>query len=190
MIRSFAALVLICLAGFTGTALAANAVSATDPSLSEAAKAIFDAVMHGNWWVAASYGVILAMIGVRKIMPEGWTVGTKGDIIGTACAFALAFAGSVATVMTAPGAAMSAAVLLTALKIGVAAIGGYTIIHRAIGWLANWSAVPAWAISALKLIAMLIGSNAVKKAEAAGDAAVKDNPPTGMTGDNTIKEIE
>ncbi len=188
--RSFAITVLIFLGAFTGTALAAGVDSASDPSLGEAAKAIFDAVMHSNWWAAAAYAVIIAMVGARKIMPDGWTVGTKGDIIGTACAFLFAAAGSIATWAAAPGATMSVAVLLTALKIGVVAIGGYTIVHRAIGWLAAWGVLPAWAMSALKLIAMLIGSKAIKKAEAAGQAAVDANPPKGMTGDNTIKEIE
>jgi hypothetical protein len=188
--RFTALLILIFFGAFTGTALAADAVSATDPSLGEAAKAIFDAVMHGNWWAVAAYGVILAMIGARKFMPEGWKAGTKGDVIGTAAAFVLAFAGSIATVMIAPGAAMTTAVLLTALKIGVAAIGGYTIIHKVLGWIAEAGFMPAWATSALKLIAAMIGSNAIKKAEAAGEAAVRAKPPTGMTGDAEIKEID
>lgn len=188
--RSIALCILIFLGAFTGTAVAAGVESASDPSLSEAAKAIFDAVMHSNWWAAAAYGVILAMVGARKIMPDSWKDGVRGDVIGTVCAFMLAFAGSVAAVMAAPGASMTTAVMLTALKVGVAAIGGYTIIHKALGWLATWSIMPAWAMSVLKLIGMLVGSNAIKKAEAAGQAAVDANPPTGMTGGASVHEVE
>lgn len=188
--RFTALCILILLGAFTGTALAADAVSASDPSLSETARLIFDAVMHSNWWAAAAYGVILAMIGARKLMPASWKEGVKGDVIGTAAAFVLAFAGSVATVMMAPGAAMTTAVALTALKIGLGAIGGYTIIHKVIGWLASWDKMPAWALSALRLIALMVGSNAIKKAEAAGQAAVDANPPTGMAGDTKITEVE
>ncbi len=188
--RSIALLILICLGAFTGTALAQGAVAASDPSLSETAKAIFDAVMHSQWWVAASYGVILAMIGARKFMPTSWKEGVKGDVIGTAVVFVLALAGSVATVMAAPGAAMTWAVALTALKVGALAIGGYTIVHKVVGWLAAWDKVPAWAMSALKLVAMMVGSNAIKKAEAAGTVAVANNPPTGLAGDSSVQEVE
>lgn len=188
--RFIALLVVIFLGAFTGTALAADAVSGSEPSLNEAARAIYDAVMHSQWWVVAAYGVIVAMIGARKFMPESWKTGTKGDVVGTAAAFALAFAGSIASVMVAPGASMSWAVMLTALKIGVAAIGGYTIIHKLLGWLAAASFMPPWLTAALKLIGALVGSNAIKRAEAAGDAAVAAKPSTGMTGDSAIREIE
>lgn len=188
--RFTALLILVLLGAFTGTALAADAVATADPSLSETARMIFDAVMHGSWWAAAAYGVILAMVGVRKLMPASWKEGVRGDIVGTAAAFVLAFAGSVATVMVAPGAAMTTAVAMTAAKIGVAAIGGYTIIHKIVGWLGAASWMPSWAMSALRLVAMMVGSNAIKKAEAAGDAAVAAKPPTGLTGDSNVREVE
>lgn len=187
----FAALcILIILGAFTGTALAANAAAASDPSLSETARMIFDAVMHSNWWAAAAYAVILAMVGARKLMPASWKEGVKGDIIGTAAAFVLAFAGSVATVMMAPGAAMTMAVALTSLKIGAMAIGGYTIVHKIVGWLGTASWMPMWAMSALRLVAMMVGSNAIKQAEAAGQAAVDAKPATGVAGTNAIREVE
>ncbi len=181
---------LLILGAFTGTALATDAVAASDPSLSETAKAIFDAVMHSQWWVAASYAVILAMIGARKIMPDSWKTGVKGDVIGTAAVFVMALAGSVATVMAAPGAAMSTGVILTALKVGAVAIGGFTAVHKVAGWLAAWGKLPPWALAALKMTTFLVGSNAVKKAEAAGVAAVAAEPPKGMTGDDKIIEVE
>lgn len=181
-------LVFLLLASFTGTALAAEAVS--DPALSDVTKAIFDAVMHSNWWAAAAYGVILACIGARKLMPEAWKTGTKGDIVGVATAFLVSFAGAVGTVVVAPGAVMSAAVATKAFWIGVSAIGGYTVVHKIAGWLVGWGKLPPWAVAALKLLTLMVGSSAVKKAEAAGDAAVAADPPKGMAGDDTIREVE
>lgn len=182
--------ILFMLAGFTSTALAADVAATYDPSLSETAKAIFDAVMGSQWWVAASYGVILAVVAARKFMPASWKEGVKGDVVGTALVFVLALAGSVATVMAAPGAAMTTGVALTAMKIGAAAIGGYTVVHKVVGWLAAWGKLPAPAMAVLRLLAMMVGSGAVRKAEAAGTAAVVAKPPTGMTGDGKIVEIE
>lgn len=183
-------LVLALLAGFAGTALAANAAAASDPSLSESARLIFDAVMHSQWWAAAAYGVILACIGARKLMPSSWKEGVKGDVIGTALVFVLAFAGAIATWAVAPGATMTTAVAMTAVKIGAAAIGGYTAIHKLVGWMASWGKLPPWAMSALRLLSFAVGSNAIAKAEAAGAAAVAAKPPTGMAGDNKITEVE
>jgi len=182
--------ILLMLAGLTGSAFASNVAASADPSLSDTAKLIFDAVMHSNWWAAAAYGVILATIGARKVMPASWKEGVKGDIVGTASAFVLAFAGAVATAVAAPGAAVSAGVFLTALKIGAVAIGGYTAIHKVVGWLAAWGKLPAWVLPVLKLLASLVGSSAIKKAEAAGAKAVAADPPKGMKGDSAIVEVE
>ncbi len=188
--RFTALLILVLLGAFTGTALAADVVAAADPSLSETARLILDAVMHSQWWAAAAYGVILACIGMRKLMPASWKTGVKGDVVGTALVFVLAFAGAIATVAVAPGAAMTTAVALTALKVGLAAIGGYTLIHKLTGWLATWDKMPAWAMSVLRMVAMMVGSNAIQKAEAAGAAAVVMTPSTGLVGDAKITEVE
>jgi hypothetical protein len=188
--RFFAALVLIFLGAFTGTALAADAVSAADPSMSELMKSLFDAVTSSNWWAAAAVGVMLAVAGARKGMPASWKTGTKGDIIGVSAAFLTAFAGAVMTWALAPGAVMSAGVILTALKIGGLAVGGFTVLHKVATWLVAWGKLPAWMLPMLKLITMLIGSNAMSKADSAGDKAVIANPPKGMAGDKQIVEIE
>ncbi len=188
--RFTALLILIFLGAFTGTALAQTAASS--PDTTAFLQTVFDAVMHGQWWAAAAAGVVFACALARKYMPTSMTTGTKGDIIGTSMAFVMAFAGAVATWALAPGAAMSGAVMITALKVGVAAIGGYTIIHKVAGWLAGWSKLPAWAAPILSLIATLVGSNAVTiaKAQAAGDAAVTANPTTGLAGSDKITEVK
>ncbi len=187
--KFMAVLILAFLAAFTGTALAADAVP-QDASLFDLAKPIFDAVMHSQWWAAAAMAVILACAAARKYMPASWKDGTKGDIIGTSMAFVMAFAGAIATWAVAPGAVMGVGVVATAAKIGFVAVGGYTLIHKVASWLVAWGKLPPWAVSILSMVTMLVGSNAVKKAEAAGDAAVAANPPTGMVGDDTIVEVE
>ncbi len=189
--RFAAILTLIFLGAFTGTALAADAVAASDPSLSETARSIFDAVMHGQWWAAAALGVIFACAAARRyVLPASWKVGTKGDVVGTAAAFVMAFAGAIATWAMAPGAVMTMAVILTALKIGATAVGGYTVVHKLASWLLATGKMPSWAAAGLRMIAMLVGSSAAAKAAAAGDAAVAASPPKGMAGDDKIVEVE
>jgi hypothetical protein len=84
--------------------------------------------------------------------------------------------------------------MLTALKVGFIAVGGYTVIHKVAGWLAAspWiqQHVPPWVTGSLMFLAALFGSDALKKAEAAGDAAVAAKPPTGLAGSDGVKEVE
>ena len=188
MIRYISTLILIVLGAFTGTAVAASA--AADPTASELAKSIFDAVMHGQWWAALAAGVIMACALARKYMPDSWKTGTRGDIIGVSTVFLMSFAGAIATWAIAPGAVMSLAVISTAFKVAAAAIGGWTILHKVAGWLVAWGKLPAWATSILSLITMLIGSDAVTKAESAGDAAVVATPAPGMAAGGTPTEVE
>ncbi len=180
--------ILVFLAAFTGTAFAADVV--TDPDTSEVLRQIFDAVVHGQWWVAAS-AVVIGLCGLaRKYMPESWKTGAKGDVVGIATTFGIATAGAVITTLAAPGAAMSIAVIATAAKIGAVAIGGWNVLHKVIGWLVAWDKMPAWAKSILGLVASLIGSSAVKKAEEAGSTAVAANPAPGMSAGGTPREVE
>lgn len=188
--RFTAALILVFLGAFTGTALAASAVAPADGSILELARPVFDAVMHGQWWAAAAFAVVLGVTIARRWMPAAWKQGAIGDITGTATAFVLAFAGAIGTWAIAPGATMTLGVLATATKIGVAAIGGYNIVHKLLGWLAAWSKTPAWLVPVLKLVASLVGSGAIAKAEAAGAAAVAASPSKGMAGDSKVIEVE
>jgi hypothetical protein len=182
-----AILATIALMFFSAAAFASDAVAPADASGVELAKMIFDAVMHSQWWAAAALGVI-GLCGIaRKYLPASWKEGTKGDIVGTALAFVLAFAGAIFTWAVAPGAVFTTGVLATAAKVGLGAIGGYTILHKVLGWLAGWKALPAWLTPILALVAKLIGSDAVAqqveaKATAAGDAAVAAKPSQGVAG--------
>jgi hypothetical protein len=181
--KFFASLILLTLFGFTATAFAQGATMPADGSILDYARPLFDAVVHGQWWAAAAAGVVLACAAARKYMPAEWKTGLKGDIVGTATAFLMAFAGAVGTWAVAPGATMSAAVFLTALKIGAAAIGGYTALHTFAKWFAQtkWfnEHAPEWLKMIAKYGLMVIGSNAISKAEAAGQAAVEAKPSEG-----------
>lgn len=189
--RFITVFVLSLLAFFTGTAFAASAAAPDQQSLLDLAKPVFDAVVHGQWWVAAAAAVVLLCALARKHMPAKYTEGVKGDIIGTGLVFVMAFAGAIFTTLVGPGAAaMSAAVALTALKVAVAAIGGYNILHKLASWAVASGKLPAWALPIVKILTSMIGSDAVAKAEAAGDKAVAADPPRGMTGDSKIVEVE
>ncbi len=171
------------LVGFTATAFAAGTASPDDGSLLDLARPVFDAVMHGQWWLGASLAVVLLCAAARKYLPDNY--GGKfirGDVGGVLLAFMMSFGGAVATALTA-GAAMSGLVALTALKIALAAAGGYTVIHKlASAFVASvWfqSHAPGWLKLGLGYLLALVGSNAIEKAEAAGKQAVETNPAKG-----------
>lgn len=188
--RFFALLTLIFLGAFTGTALAAQAAAPDGGSLLDLTRPLFDAVVHGQWWAAAAAAVVMSCALARKYMPASWTSGIKGDIVGTATAFVMAFAAAIGTWAIAPGAVMTFAVITTALKVGVAAIGGYNILHKLATWAVASGKLPAWALPIVSLLASMIGSNAVAKAQAAGDKAVAADPPKGMAGGDKVIEVE
>jgi hypothetical protein len=173
---------------FTATALASTAaVSPDEGSLLELARPIFDAVMHGNWWLAAAGAVMLLTAAARRHLPNGYGGRfIRGDVGGMVTAFTFAYGGAIATTMAAPGATMSAAVMLAALKIGGMAVGGFVALHKLAQALVatKWfqAKAPAWLRTGLGLVLSLIGSSAIKKAEKAGQAAVDAKPATGIVG--------
>lgn len=183
-ILTFIALVLL---GFTATAFAAGEVlSPEDGSLLDLARPVFDAIMHGNWWLGAALAVVMLCAMSRRYLPDAWGGRfIRGDVGGVLLAFAMAFGGAMATVLTA-GAAMSGAVAMTALKVALAAAGGYTAIHKlasslvATAWFQGKA--PAWLKSVVGMALSMLGSNAIAKAEAAGKAAVEAKPAPGAVG--------
>lgn len=181
-----ASCILIFLGCFTGTALAASA--AGDPAVSDAIQSVLNAIVHGQWWPALCAAVVLLCTLEIKYAPESWKSGAKGRLVGTTIAFAASFATTLGAALVAPGAAMTSATAMTALKVGVGAIGGYTALSALLDWLLTFN-LPAWAKAALNMVNVVIGRGAVKKAEAAGAAAVAANPAPGMT-PGTIREID
>lgn len=191
--KFIASLILITLAAFTGTAFAADV--ANDPAAGDLIRSIFDAVVHGQWWPALCTVVVLACALEHKYAPDSWKTGVKGDIMGIATAFFMAFAASLGAASLAAGATMSFALVTMALKVGAGAIAGYTVLSRVLAALASWSKTPVWAQPIVAFIASAIGSKTtaaekIEEAEKAGDDAVAANPSTGMAGDGKIREVE
>lgn len=183
-----ASLILISLGFFTGTAVAAEAVT-TDPSVNDAIKSIFDAIVHGQYWPALCAAVVLACALEIKYAPESWKAGAKGRVIGTMVAFVASFAATLGAAAAAPGATMTYALVTTSLKVGIGAIGGYHALSAILDWLNTFEKMPGWAKTAIGVVSAIIGRSAVRKAEEAGAAAVAANPGSGMT-PGTMREID
>lgn len=173
---------------FGATAAAASAVAPEDGSVLDLARPVFDAIMNGHYWMAAALAVVFLTAATRRYLPDGYGGRfVRSDVGGMLTAFLMAFGGAVANGLAAIGTdAMTAALALTGLKVGLGAIGGFIALHKLATALTGtkwWNAkAPAWLKAGVGFLLMLIGSSAAKKAEAAGDAAVKANPPAGATG--------
>lgn len=169
---------------FGATAAAQSAVTPDDGSLLDLARPVFDAVVHGNWWLAAALGVVFLTAAAKKYLPDAYGGRlVRSELGAMATAFVLAFGGALATTFAAPGAAMTMAVLTAALKVGFFGVGGWMILHRIAQALVKtkfWNErMPAPVKAAVAFVLRLIGSSAISKAEAAGQKAVEANPPTG-----------
>lgn len=190
-------LALFLVAGFAGTALAAGAALPDDASLLEYARPVFDAIVHGQWWIAAASALILVVAAARKYAPTEGRFGWTGRVLAStpgvmASTFLLSFAGAVVTALMAlgPSGVMSWAIAKTALLVGVTAIGTWKALHSLATWAVSTefykSKVPAWVQSLVATVLALIGSNAIAKAEAAGQRAVDAKPATGAASEDSF----
>ncbi len=196
MTKFLTALTALCLLAFAfaATAVAAGAVTPEDGSLLDLARPIFDAVMHGQWWLGAALAVVFVTAATRRYLPDAYGGKfARGDVGGLITAFLIAFGGALATTFAAPGAVMSGAVLLVGLKVGLGAVGGFVALNQLAKALAGteWfkTKAPAWLRTGLTFLLALIGSSAIAKAEKAGDAAVAANPATGGAGPSPHTDV-
>lgn len=190
---SFIMLVGLALAGFTATAFAAGQV-VPDESLLDLAKPIYDAIMTGQAWLAAALSVVFLTAAARKYLPDGYGGRfIRGDVGGMLTAFVVSFAGAIATGLVAAGTkSLTAALALTGLKVGLAAVGGFVALHKLATALVatKWyqDKVPGPVKTVVAFVLGLIGSSAAARAkviataEKAGDDAVKANPSKGVDG--------
>lgn len=172
---------------FIGVALASDAVVPTDGSLIDLAKPVYEAVMGGQWWLAAMLGLILATTAAKKYAP-----GKLGTMINStygqeATVLLLAFGGAAATALLAagPGAVLTGALAWAALKIAVGAAGGYALLKSLLAPVIEKikGKAPAWMAPAFDLLLWAFSKpTAIETAEKAGDDAVKANPSTGVDG--------
>lgn len=172
----------VALLAFVGTAFAANTVDPTvgDPGLLELAKPIYDAIMHGNGWLAASLAIVLLVAMVKKWLAPRWPW-LAGDVGGPLLVLFGSFGGALGTALMA-GAGMSPALALVALKIALAAGGGYAMLKKLVAPLLRSlrKKVPAWMRPGFDLVLWIFDRPG--SAKLAGDAAVVANPPSGVEG--------
>lgn len=191
MLRTAAFSILFFLGAFTATAFAQGVV--TDGSLADLAKPVLDAVVNGHGWYAAALAVVLLCALAKRFMPASWAEGAKGDVIGVGLVFTMATAAAVGTVLAVPDAVFSWAVLHAAMKVGIGAAGGYTILHKLASALVatDWykAKAPAWLQMVVAFLLSAIGSDAIPKAEAAGAAAVAAKPADGIAGPEGVREV-
>lgn len=181
------ALLLLC--SFVGTALAATQATGEDQSLLDLARPVLDAIVAGQYWIAAALAVVLLTAAAAKYLPDAYGGKYVRSSLGKmATAALMSFAGGVATWMTAHGVSVpSAATFAAAGHVALAAIGGWMILHKlateltATKWYAGKA--PAWLKALLAFVLSIVGSSAAvkAKAEAAGEAAVAANPAPGTT---------
>lgn len=156
--------------------------------LIELAKPIAQAVMAGQYWLAAAAGLILAVGLVRRYLVPKYAF-LQTDAGGTLLTFVAGFGGALVTAL-ASGAGASLSLLPAAAAVAFAAIGGFLTVKRLVIPVFDWLAdITPWA--PLKwifryvpfLIDLLMGSKSskktIEKAEAAGRAAVEAGPSPG-----------
>ncbi len=173
------------LASFAGVAFAQSAVTSSEDPLAML-RPIYDAVAHGNYWLAGSLALVAACTaarkwGVKRVPALATDIGATLLVLLTA--FGTAFAASAAAGDVTPATAW------LAVKIAVGAAGGWALINKLIAkplldsaWFQTKA--PAWLQLALRGALWIFTKPAeVKAAEAkrAGDAAVAAKPPQGIS---------
>lgn len=185
-VRLAALFILVFLGVFTSLAFAAGQTIPQDTSVFDLVRPVIDAFKGGDYPFAASLSIVLAVALVRRY-------GTgKIPFLGTErgaalLAFIGSFAGAMAAGLSGDG-TFSQHLLLTAINVALAATGGYMAVKAFVitpilesKWYQDKA--PGWLKSVLSVVLWIFenrGKTATEKAEAAGDEAVKKDPPKGM----------
>lgn len=174
---------------FSGTAIAAQATGVPDATeLLQLAKPVYEAILAGQYWAAAAFALVLT-VGLCRWYVVPRVQFFRSDPGGVLLAFLASFGGALGTHLLAVGLTVpTLAMVWAAIGVGFAAIGGYMTAKRlvipAVEWLAERS--PPWLAVILRLVSRtfdaVTGAGAIKRAEAAGAAAVAAKPPTGAAG--------
>lgn len=186
--------VLVFMAVFTATALAADAAAAAtgEAGMLDMLRPVYDAFTSGQYLYAGMLALVLTVALVKRYAGPHVPF-LQGDIGGSLLTLVASFAGALATSL-AGGVGVSFAMVKTATMIAVGAAGGYSLIKRLIidPILRPLAAkAPAWTQPLFGLVFFIFDRpSPVAVAEAAGDAAVKANPPTGTEAVSKPTEIE
>lgn len=109
-----------------------SGVVSNPDDLSEAAKAVLDAVMSGQGWLAAALALVFVVAFARKFgknLPAPIGPFLQSDIGGDVLVAAGSFGGALATAFAA-GSSLTGGLLLTALGVAAAAMGGYRVLAK------------------------------------------------------------
>lgn len=174
-------LTLIALGSFVATAAAAGAVAPETSHVLDLARSVFDAVMSGSYWYAAALALVLAVAAGSKYGGKYWKFLGSGP--GKAALVLVgSFAGAFATTLAA-GASPSAAMAWMAIQVALGAAGGYSLVKSLVLPLLQKAAARwPWLKFLAKPLEWITGRDPAEEARAAGDAAVAENPPTGIAG--------
>jgi hypothetical protein len=169
----------------TSVAVAAAPAATPDPGLLDLARPVYEAVLHGQWYLAAALALVLVVALVRRYAGPRVPF-LHSDAGGALLALVGSYGGAVATALAAGGAVFSAHLAWVALTVAIAAAGGYSLIKKLIitPFLVPWAAkAPAWLKPLLAIVIWIFERpDPVSQATAAGDAAVAAHPSTGVGG--------
>lgn len=145
-------------------------------------KPVYEAIMSGNYTLAAAMALVLAVAVLRKYGAKRWPF-LASDAGGSLLALLGSFGGAVGTALMA-GAAISGGLLWSAAGIAFAASGGYTLVKRLLVdpvLKPLFDKAPGWLKPVLNLALWVFGrTTAVEDAKAAGAKAVAAKPAKGI----------
>ena len=166
-----------------------NLLAQLDPNqdvwvlLQEGAKLLMSAGMSGSVKVAVILMLVIAL--TRKLLAPKVAF-LRSDLGAVLLTIGVGVAAGVANALVA-GSALSWGLLGGAFTLSLKAAGGYTMLKKAalpvLLKMADKAPGPlGWVFKAAAMALGAFGIEATKKAEAAGDEAVKNNPPSGVAG--------
>lgn len=175
----------VLITGFFVSASAQSTVIPEDGNLLDLARPVFDEIMKGHYVAAAALSLVLLVALVKRYAPGKVGEFVHSDPGGALTTVLMSFGGALATA-TMGGAPWSWAMMWTAATIAVTAAGGYVLLKKLIvePILKPLSKkTPAWMAPVWSIVFFLFQKkiDAAEAARKAGDEAVKDNPPTGVT---------
>lgn len=174
---------LVGIAFFAGTATAATAALPADTSISDLARPIYDAIMHGQYWAALALGLVL-ITAVLKRYAAPKLPWLTGDVGAPTLVLLASFGAASATAFLA-GAAPSLALAWASAQIAFVAAGGFALAKKLFApLLGRLSAkAPAWLRPIIAAVLWVFDRpSAIAKAEKSGAAALVKDPPKGVVG--------
>lgn len=166
---------------FTATAAAQSATLPDDSSLFDLLRPVYEAVLGGNWWLAASLSLVVAVAAFKRYAPGKAREWSHTDVGGSLLVLLMAFGGALASALG--GAPMSLGLAWTALQVAVGASGGYSLAKKLVAPLLAKAAekAPNWLKGPLQLVLWIFDKKpaVVAEAEQAGKDAVEAKPAEG-----------